>query len=161
VLGAEADRRHWFPELDEDGNFVSAKSEPQQASTADDSNPESPAPPKPSTAGYEYVIKAGESLAIIAETLHVSIEEIFDANPGLDATKLLIGQKISIPAPQPAPPNESGYQYEVVSGDTLIGIARRYAEAGMSVTFQNILHSNPGLVPTKIMAGQKIFIPRQ
>jgi len=54
--------------------------------------------------GYEYVIQSGDTLSIIAQaykekSIKVSVAQILKANPGLDATKLRVGQKIFIPAP--------------------------------------------------------------
>jgi LysM repeat protein len=53
--------------------------------------------------GYEYVVRAGDSLSSIVQNftragVPVSIEEILQANPGLEPTRLLIGQKIFVPA---------------------------------------------------------------
>ena len=54
---------------------------------------------------YEYVIKSGETLSVIAQTyreqgIKVTVDQILKANPKLDATKLRVGQKIIIPAPE-------------------------------------------------------------
>jgi LysM repeat protein len=52
--------------------------------------------------GQPYIIHPGDSLASIAKAANVfgqliSVPEILRANPGLDAARLLIGQKIQIP----------------------------------------------------------------
>ena len=54
--------------------------------------------------GYDYVIQPGDTLSVIAsayqdKNIKVTVAQILKANPGLDATKLRIGQKIFIPAP--------------------------------------------------------------
>jgi len=56
--------------------------------------------------GYEYVVKKGETLSMIAQAyrdnnIKVTTEQILKANPGLKPEKLKAGQKIFIPAPQP------------------------------------------------------------
>jgi DNA repair exonuclease SbcCD ATPase subunit len=65
------------------------------------------APPKPdgSGKGYEYSIRANDNASKIAAALReqkglkVTPQQIIDANPGLDWTRLKIGQKIFIPDP--------------------------------------------------------------
>src|SRR5687768_9780003 len=73
-----------------------------------------PTPPKnPSTGpkvdntgkGYEYTIRANDNASKIAAALReqkglkITADQIVDANPGLDWTRLKIGQKIFIPDP--------------------------------------------------------------
>jgi LysM repeat protein len=55
--------------------------------------------------------------------------------------------------------SEKGYEYEVQSGDTLSAIAAAYKDQGIKVTVDQILKANPGLKPTNMKVGQKIFIP--
>jgi hypothetical protein len=123
VLGAEADRQRWFPTLDENGKIVPKEStisesqepiEPQDAlepqpmeqlNGTEDASMVEPRESDESEAieGYEYVVRAGDSLSSIVQNftragVPVSIEEILQANPGLEPTRLLIGQKIFVPA---------------------------------------------------------------
>jgi hypothetical protein len=112
ALGQEADRIRWFPQLDEQGNFI-----PRPPSGRDST--QSPAMPEPAAErlsgteaegaapdypipGKYYVIHVGDSLASIAKAAGVfgqliTVEEILKANPGLDPARLLIGQKILLP----------------------------------------------------------------
>ena len=112
ALGQEADRIRWFPQLDEQGNIIPRKTsrlesrpppplpeppaEPASGAQVDRAAREYPIPGKP------YVIHAGDSLARIAQAASVfgeliTVEEILRANPGLDATRLLVGMRIMIP----------------------------------------------------------------
>ncbi len=50
--------------------------------------------------GGTHVITSGETLGILARKYGVTVKEIQDANPGVDSSKLRIGQKITIPAPR-------------------------------------------------------------
>lgn len=55
--------------------------------------------------GYEYVVQPGDTLSAIVQAyrqnnIKVTVEQILKANPGLDANRLRVGQKIFIPAPQ-------------------------------------------------------------
>jgi len=46
---------------------------------------------------YPYTIRSGDSLWLIAQRFHTTIQEIASANPGLDVNDLYIGQTIFIP----------------------------------------------------------------
>ena len=92
-------------------------------------------PPPPSTT--EYVVAKGDSFYSIGKKLGVSMRAIQEANPGVDSTKLQVGQKLAIPptaalpsTPAGQPVAEllpgSGQAYVVKSGDTLSVIASRY-----------------------------------
>jgi outer membrane murein-binding lipoprotein Lpp len=66
-------------------------------------NPPPKNPDKNSGKGYEYSVRANDNAAKIAAALReqkgikITAQQIIDANPGLDWTKLKIGQKIFIP----------------------------------------------------------------
>lgn len=45
----------------------------------------------------EYVIKSGDTLAKIARTQGVSLADVQAVNPGIDSSKLAVGQKIKLP----------------------------------------------------------------
>ncbi len=46
----------------------------------------------------EYVIKAGDTFAKIARAQGVSASALSEVNPGVDSSKLKVGQKIKLPA---------------------------------------------------------------
>lgn len=55
--------------------------------------------------GYYYTIAPNNTLSAIAKAyraqgIKVSVKQILDANPGLNANNLIVGKKIFIPAPQ-------------------------------------------------------------
>ena len=146
---------------------VTASNPPVVAGTAP-AVPETPAPQAPATpaGATEYTIAKGDYLEKIAKNFHVSVSAITAANPGIQPTKLQIGQKILIPAPgtpaAPAPagmapaetPSMGGEQiYTVKSGDTLIGIAKRYGTTAKAISAANDLKT------TSIKVGQKLKIP--
>jgi len=62
------------------------------------------------------------------------------------------------PATEPAIP-QKGYEYPVQAGDTIGAIAKAYRDQGVKVTSAQILKANPKLDPSKLIVGQKIFIP--
>lgn len=125
---------------------------------------ETPATPVPPAGATEYTIVKGDYLQRIAKNFHVTVKAILDANPGLQPTKLQIGQKIQIPAPaSPAAPvapgaapteTASGQQiYVVKSGDNLTKIAAHYG-----VTIRALRAAN-NLRTDSIKVGQKLIIP--
>jgi LysM repeat protein len=114
----------------------------------------------------EYTVAKGDILEKIAKNFHVSVKAITDANPGIEPTKLKVGQKIHIPAPTitlapmaagvaPAEnPNAGGDQtYTVKSRDNLTKIATQH---GISV---KALRAANALKTDSIKVGQKLKIP--
>ena len=127
---------------------------------------EMPAPPAVPAGATEYAIAKGDSFITIAKKFHVSAKAITDANPGVEATKLQIGQKIHIPAPAaPTPPAVNGTApvegasaggertYTVKSGDNLTKIAGQFG------TTIKALRAANGLKTDSIKVGQKLKIP--
>jgi LysM repeat protein len=54
---------------------------------------------------------------------------------------------------------QKGYDYIVKDGDYLSTIAKAFRDKGVKVTTAQILAANPGLDPTKLYVGKKVFIP--
>jgi LysM repeat protein len=113
----------------------------------------------------EYTIVKGDSFSTIAPKFHVSVKAIADANPGVEPTKLKIGQKIHIPAaapttspgagPAPVESTSAGGEqtYMVKSGDNLTKIAGQFG------TTVKALRAANGLKTDSIKVGQKLKIP--
>src|ERR1035441_3138008 len=123
---------------------------------------ETPVPPAIPAGTTEYAIAKGDNFSTLAKKFHVSAKAIADANPGVEATKLKIGQKIHIPAPAaPSAPVVNGtalaestgaggeQTYTVKSGDNLTKIA---AHLGTTV---KALRAANGLKIRSIKVGQK------
>ncbi len=107
-IGAEANRLHWFPQLDDDGNLVARAPKPEavdqsvEDTTTSDDSTETAVLAYP-TPGHGYMLQKGDTLEDIAHAASewgesVLVEDIVAANPGLDGTKLMIGQRLLIPA---------------------------------------------------------------
>ena len=112
----------------------------------------------------EYVVAKGDSFYSIGKKLGVSMKAIQDANPGVDSSKLKIGQKLSIPSPTSAPAASAGQVaagavagseqvYAVKSGDTLTKIAATHGTTVKALRAANDLKTD------KIKVGQKLKIP--
>ena len=67
-------------------------------------------PPPPPALGthYEYVIEKGQTLTLIAQGFGTTVPKILAANPGLKPNMLRVGQKIVVPAEEPATPAPKG-----------------------------------------------------
>ncbi len=115
--------------------------------------PVSPAPgPPPVCPGFFYTIQVGDTLFELAQRFGTTVEAIIAANPGIDPTRLVPGQRICIPVP--TPPVCPGFFYTVQAGDTLFELAQRFG-----TTVQAIIAANPGIDPTRLVPGQRICIP--
>src|SRR5581483_5074046 len=55
-------------------------------------------PPSPPANVQEYVVAKGDSFYTIAKHFGVTMKAIQEANPGVEPTKLKVGQKLNIPA---------------------------------------------------------------
>lgn len=112
----------------------------------------------------EYTIIKGDSYSTLAGRFHVTSRAIADANPGVEPTKLQIGQKIKMPPPvtqaTPAPSGGGGVVspngeeiYSVKSGDSLTKIAVDHHTTVKALRAANDLKSD------SIKVGQKLKIP--
>ncbi len=128
--------------------------------------PETTPPPAVPAGATEYAIVKGDYLDKIAKNFHVTVKAIEDANPGIQPTKLNIGQKIQIPAPSAVPVSAVGGTaapesvsaagasvYTVKSGDTLTKIANQHGVSLKALRAANSLKTD------SIKVGQKLTIP--
>jgi LysM repeat protein len=132
----------------------------------------SAATPAPASApvgdGKDYMIAKGDTLAAIAKRNSVSLKALMDANPGVNAKKLKIGQKLQLPAstgavaatssgstaaPASVDAASGSTSYVVKSGDTLGKIARMHG-----TSYKKIMALND-LKTTAIRVGQKLKMP--
>ena len=71
----------------------------------------------------------------------------------------VVADDLKAPPPPPEEPEEKAEFYEIVSGDTLGGIAKKYY--GSAGKYMKIFEANRDIIsdPNKIYPGQKIRIP--
>src|SRR5437867_1755873 len=114
---------------------------------------------QPTGPAREYVVIKGDSFFHIGRRFGVSSTAIARANPGVDSTRLKVGQKLVIPAPgaptftQATLGTGSENLYVVRSGDTLSKIAK-----GNATTVSEIKALN-GLKTDRIHVGEKLKVP--
>jgi len=129
-------------------------------------NPSTPPPISdlvPPAAGTEHVVVKGDSFYTIGKKYGVTTKAMQEANPGVDSSRLKIGQKLKVPASSGSParsmssggsPSVSAEKtYVVKSGDNLMKIAKAN---GTSV---KALRSVNALKTDQIKVGQKLKIP--
>jgi LysM repeat protein len=124
-------------------------------------------PPPAQPTENEYVVVKGDTLDKIAKSNGTTVKAIENVNPGVQPTRLKVGQKLIIPAgasttgagaaaetANGVATNTGGDQvYTVKSGDTLSHIARHFG-----VSLKALMAEN-NLTTTHIRVGQKLNIP--
>ena len=106
--------------------------------------------------GNYYTIKTGDTIFSIASFYNVSVDDLIEANPGIDVENLRIGQIICIPlATPPVTCPEGSRQYTVKRGDTFYSIAEKY-----NTSVEVLYRYNPTIRdPQALLIGQKICVP--
>ena len=129
--------------------------------------PLAPVSPPETLAATDYTIAPGDNFSTLSKKFHVTTKALLDANPGVEPTKLQIGQKIHIPPPAPAAVTGNGTAtaaatdaasgdaiYTVKSGDTLTSIALLHHVKVSALRIENDLKTD------SIKVGQKLKIPK-
>ena len=111
---------------------------------------------------YIHRVKPGQTLYSVSKAYEITESEIIRENPGVDKI-MPVGQALKIPVvpsgPQVStievPVEKSGYfLHEVKEKETVYSISKKY-----NLSVRNIENANPELDPSKLSAGQKIYIP--
>ncbi len=71
---------------------------PATNSTVQLPQPDSTTPPPPPTSRRKHKVQSGENPTAIARRYGIKLQELYAANPGLNPSKLQIGQELIIPA---------------------------------------------------------------
>ncbi len=120
-----------------------------------------PAEPAPTpVAAATHVVAAGETLSAIAQKYGVSLQALISANGLADPSRIVTGQRLTVPAttaesadPPPAP-TEVLTEYVVGPGDTLAEIALQ-----AHTTVAALAAANGVSDPSHLAVGQRLTIP--
>lgn len=108
-----------------------------------------------SAGSVPYTIKSGDTLNRIAQEYGITVQEIINANPGINPSLLRIGQQICVPiSMQIYPSCPTTNYYVVVAGDTIESIAEYF-----DITSQQLLYANYGIDPGDLYVDQVLCIP--
>jgi peptidoglycan DL-endopeptidase LytF len=113
----------------------------------------------------QHVVEEGDTFWKLSKAYGINIQNIVDANPGINPQNLQIGSTLCIPiaqttaAPmtseiQPATCPKGTWGYTIQSGDTLWKLSQAYG-----VNIQSILEVNPGINPQNLQIGSNLCIP--
>ena len=94
-----------------------------------------------------YTVRSGDSLSKIASYFGISVQTIVDANPGIRASSLKVGENLQILP-------TTGVIYHAKSGDTLASIATAFG-----IPQDKITQFNPSVNFGTLEAGQSVVIP--
>ncbi|WP_027185036.1 LysM peptidoglycan-binding domain-containing protein [Desulfovibrio inopinatus] len=111
----------------------------------------------PAYAAQKYTVKKGDTLIEIAKKFHVSVSDLKKANSSIKASKIKIGQKLTIPTQNSSSQSQksrSGSTYTVRSGDTLTSIGKKFG-----VKVSDISKANGNIKSKNLKVGQKLTIP--
>jgi len=110
-------------------------------------------PPCPE--GNYYKVKPSDTLYAIARRFNISVDDLKEANPFVEAETLQAGEIICIPvATPPVDCPQGARSYTVQSGDTFYTLAQRF-----NTTVDEIRQLNPGINPDALLIDQNICIP--
>ena len=109
-------------------------------------------PPDINDGVTEYVVRPGDTLWLIAQRYHTTVDAIKRLN-GLTSDVLNIGQILKIP--QPGTSGGSYFEYVVRPGDTLWLLARKYG------TTVDAIQNLNGLTGSNLSIGQILKIPSE
>lgn len=102
-----------------------------------------------------YTIRAGDTLARIAQDYGSTVQQILDANPGINPYSLIIGQQICVPiSMQIYPSCPTTNYYVVMAEDTIESIANYFG-----ITPLQLIYANYGIDPDNLYIDQILCIP--
>ncbi len=109
------------------------------------------------SAGRQHAVAEGDNFWSVARRYDVSVAALTKANPGVDPTRLRVGQTLAIPVPGQGPihaaaPGADGYT--VADGDNFWAIAHR-----LGIDVAELQRANAGVDPQRLQPGQVLALP--
>ncbi|MDR1714652.1 MAG: LysM peptidoglycan-binding domain-containing protein [Prevotella sp.] len=103
--------------------------------------------------GYSnHLIEAKETLYSVARMYNISVDDVKNANPGLNESSFQIGKTIKIPKFEAA--TNTSNTYSVQKGETLYSISKKY-----NVSVESLLAANPSIKENGLKEGITLNIP--
>jgi LysM repeat protein len=103
----------------------------------------------------EKILELDQKRQADTKGLRESVTELAKA---MKAAPVAVAPPVKKVEPAPTKPEE-GYEYVVVANDTLTKIGKKYRDNDIKVTNKEIEDANPKVNWSKLMVGQKIWIP--
>ncbi|EFL52844.1 Peptidoglycan-binding lysin domain protein [Solidesulfovibrio fructosivorans JJ]] len=107
-------------------------------------------------AGHGHIVAEGDNYWSVARRYDVSVAALTAANPGVDPTRLRIGQELVIPGAASGAPvhvADDG-RYVVADGDNFWSIAHR-----LGIDVAALTQANAAVNPQKLQPGQVLSLP--
>ena len=109
-----------------------------------------------------HTIVAGDTFYLLAKKHNILLEDILNANPGVNPYNLQIGQQVCIPTHMAMPRGQeiehergwNGVIHTVRPGDTLYMLAKQY-----KLTLDDIMNANPQTDCYMLRVGMRLCIP--
>ncbi|HSP58388.1 MAG TPA: LysM peptidoglycan-binding domain-containing protein [Halomonas sp.] len=106
------------------------------------------------TAGNWISVQRGDTLGGLARRGGVPLERLQRFNPGVDSSKLAVGQRLLMPTQNERAPANGPYRYQIRPGDTFSSIARRF-----DTRASRVQAANASMSATALKVGQIIAVP--
>ena len=94
-----------------------------------------------------YTCVKGDTFAIVANKLYISVAQIQELNPNISPTNVYEGLKLIVPLPT--------MDYTVIQGETFVTIAKKF-----NTTTGTIQELNPDKSPNNVYGGLVLKVPR-
>ena len=101
-----------------------------------------------------YIVKAGDSLSILARRFNTTVQAIAQTNGISNTSYIYVGQRLVMPTGYAYPPSVYGFYYTVRAGDTLGQIAKWYG-----VSIYTLASVNGISNMSRIYVVQRLYIP--
>jgi hypothetical protein len=102
-----------------------------------------------------YLVREGDTLYSISRFYNISMDDLIEANPGLDPDHIPTGLLMSLPlAAQSIDCPLGATTYTVRKNDTFYSIAKKFR-----IRLSELLKANPGINPDALLIGQTICLP--
>lgn len=102
-----------------------------------------------------YSVNKGDTFYQIARFFNIPLDDLLEANPGVDPDAMSAGQTLCIPVSAPSANCPLGANtYILQKGDTFYSVSKKFG-----ISLSTLLKANPNINPDGLLTGQSICIP--